>query len=255
MLNQLLEKLGFSLKEAEVYLALLKHGKMSPAEVARLTKISRPTVYSVSKELVRKGVLQEDLGGTSLLLIAKQPEDFMVVVNREQKRLDERKKLVEQTITELAKVAQSTKYAIPKIVFIGEDEFHDYFFKQTPKWHKSIMERDGCWWGFQDHTFVEEYKDYIDWHWQRATPKGLVLRLLSNQSRVEEEMKQNPYPNRNIRFWEPGDQFTASTWICGDFVIMAVTKTHPHYLIEIHDAMMAQNLRQLFKGIWASIAE
>lgn len=253
MIDQTLANLGFSPKECAIYLALLQHGKMTPAELAKLTRISRPTVYSVAKELIKKGVLLEDLGEKSRMLIAKQPDDLVVLTNREQKELEEKKRAVDRAIQELKTVAQSNKYAIPKIVFIPEEEVNDYFYKQTAKWHQSIMADDGCWWGFQDHTLVEEYKDYIDWHWTKISPPKMVLRLLSNESKIEDKMKTNPYPNRHIRFWQSQGEFTASTWVCGDYVIMAVTNQHPHYLVEIHDATFAANLRLVFKGIWASL--
>ncbi len=252
MLHQNLGKLGFTNKETEVYLALLTHGKMTPAEVAKLTRISRPTVYSVAKELVKKGVVLEDLGGSSRSLVAKQPEDLAVLVNREQKALDIKKATVKTAIEELSRVAQSVKYDIPKIVFIPEEEIDAYLRKQTAIWNDSIHETDGVYWGFQDPTLVESYQDWIDWYWQRSL-KLPVLNLLSNISNAEQRMHTKGYKNRNIRFWNGADAFTATTWVMGNYVVMIVTSQRPHYLIEIHDAMMAQNLRQLFKGIWKSL--
>jgi hypothetical protein len=36
---------------------------------------------------------------------------------------------------------------------------------------------------------------------------------------------------------------------------MMVTHQRPHYLIEIHDSMMAESFRGIFKGIWNMIPE
>lgn len=250
MLRDYLSQLGLTEKETDLYLVLLEHGKMSPTELSKITRISRPTVYSVAKELVKKGLLIEDLGSPALLLCAKKPEDLMVVINREQKKLDEKKRVVEQTIAELQKIARHAKYAVPKIVFVPEEEFRDYIFTEAPKWHQSILAHGNVFWGFQDHTFAEQYKDYIDWYWQVSAPEKLVLRLLSNESRIEELLKHSPYTRRHIRYWKPGDEFSASTWVCGDYVVMLYTKSRPHYLVEIHDRMFAENLRLVFKGIW-----
>ncbi len=246
-----LGKLGFSEKESEVYLALLQHGKMTPAEIAKMTRISRPTVYSVSKELVKKGVVIEDLGGSSRSLIAKQPEDLAILVNREQKALDLKKATVQSAIGELKKIAQSSKYSIPKIVFIPEEEIEGYLYKQTSTWNASIKETKTMYWGFQDPSLVEHYQEWIDWYWQQANPP--VLQLLSNESNIEETMKTKGYTNRRIRFWGGAASFTATTWIMGGYVVMINTTAHPFHLIELHDAMMAENLRQLFVGIWKSL--
>lgn len=251
MSNQVLGKLGFSEKESEVYLALLKYGKMGPAEIAKLTRISRPTVYSVSKELVKKGVVIEDLGGSSRMLIAKQPEDLAILVNREQKALDAKKSIVSQAITELQSVAQSSKYAIPKIVFIPEEEIDGYLYKQTATWNKSIKDAKTFYWGFQDPSLVEHYQEWIDWYWQQ--PETATTRLLTNESSVEETMAMKGYAKRGVRFWDGAASFTATTWVMGEYVVMINTRQHPFYLVEFHDAMMAENLRQLFKGIWESL--
>lgn len=254
MLEQTLSQLGFGTKERMIYLALLQHGKMTPADISKLTRISRPTVYSVTQELVKKGLLHEDLGGKSRLFFARAPEDLIILTNREQKALEEKKQLVQRAITELKSVAQSDKYDVPKIVFIPEEGFRDYFFKRTADWHKSIMERDGSWWGFQDHTFAEKYKDYIDWHWAKAAPSTLTLHLLSNDSQIEKTIQRSSNQRRHVRYLKPGgNEFTASTWICGDYVIMAVTNVHPHYLVEIHDQTLAHNLRLVFQTLWANL--
>ncbi len=44
--------------------------------------------------------------------------------------------------------------------------------------------------------------------------------------------------------------FTANTWVCGDYLILISTHQRPFYLIEIHDAMLAYNIRELFKKLW-----
>lgn len=251
MSKQMLEKLGFSDKESEVYLALLQHGAMTPAEIAKLTRISRPTVYSVSKELVKKGVILEDLGGSSRSLIAKQPDDLTILINREQKALDTKRATVNQAIGELKKIAQSSKYSIPKIVFIPEEEIESYLYKQTATWNASLQETKTAYWGFQDPSLVKHYQEWIDWYWQQANPP--ILQLLSNESNIEEAMKTKGYTNRRIRFWSGASTFSATTWVMGNYITMINTKQHPFSLIEIHDAMMAKNLRDLFSGIWKTL--
>jgi hypothetical protein len=49
--------------------------------------------------------------------------------------------------------------------------------------------------------------------------------------------------------------FSATTWVTGEYVIMLYTQQHPHYLIEIHDARFSQNMRELFKQLWETQKE
>ena len=108
------------------------------------------------------------------------------------------------------------------------------------------------WWGFQDHNFVMHYEKWIDWYWQTA-PAKISLQLLSNQSEIEKTMQGKKYARRKIKFWSDAKNFTATTWICGDYVIMIITNQRPHYLVEIHDAVLAHNLREVFEGIWGKV--
>lgn len=248
MINDLLKKLGFSDKEITVYLAVLKSGKITPGALSAVVNLNRTTVYSIAKELVKKGVIAEDLGADNLSLVAKPPQDLELMAKKEEKELEERKKNISKAIIELQSVAESTKYPIPKIVFVSEEDLENHLYKQTPVWDESILEKDGIWWGFQDHTFVQHYEDWIDWYWEVGSKKEVFLKLISNE--VAEQIKKKKYERRQIRFWDQSKNFTATTWINGDFVVMIVTNQRPHYLVELHDAVLAHNMREIFKGIW-----
>lgn len=245
-----LKKLGFGEKEVDIYLALIEHGKMTPAEVAKVTAINRPTVYSVIKELMKRGIVVEDLGGTTRAYSAKPAADLTILINREEKLLETKRALVKAAIAELSEVPTHAKYSIPKVVFIPDVDVERHLYKRSEAWSKSVLESDGIWWGFQDHAFVEQFSGWIDWYWKEAVPKNLSLNLLSNASDVEESMKNKRFERRHIRFWEPDGMFTATTWICGDYVVMIDTRQKEKHLIEIHDKSFSNNLRLVFKGLW-----
>lgn len=250
MHSELLHQLNFSDKEIKIYVAILEHGKITPAQLAKLTGINRTTVYTIAKELMKRGIISEDLGGRSSQLVAQPPKDLENLIKHEEKQLHQKRLIIEKAVSELQHVAKASKYAVPKIVFIDEDHLEDYLYKQSPKWNESILAADGTWWGFQDPTFVEHYQDWIDWYWKLPSSSRISLKLLTTESAVEEEMKKRNLSNRAMKFWK-GDGFTGSTWINGDHLIMIVTNKRPHYLVEIHDKVLAHNMRELFKGIWS----
>ena len=252
MLNDLLKKLGFGDKEIEVYLTVLKHGKILPADVAKLTKLNRSTVYSVAGDLIKQGVLTEDLGGSVRYLLALPPEDLMRLAETEEKKLEGKKKLIQETIGELKSFASEAVYSLPKITFIAEEEIERHLHKRSAAWTESMIKVDGIWWGFQDHSFVTYYMPWIEWYWKTAPP-GVSLKLFSNPSDVERVMKEKNIQRREIRFWKEARDFTTSLWAIGDYVVMIMTNNRPFYLVEIHDAALSHNLREMFKGIWKGV--
>lgn len=255
MINDSLKKLGLSDKEVAVYLAILQQGKTTPSNVALLTKINRTTVYSIAKDLVKKGFLTEDLGGKTTFLVATTPQDLTFLVKKEERELEKKKQLIESVISNLQNFSEHSKYAIPKISFIQEEDLEEYLYRRSDEWHSSIMKYDGILWGFQDHTFAENYEKWIDWEWQVGGPKNLRLRLFSNQSGIEEKNLKKGYTRRQIKYWQPKDEFTATVWVHGDYLILVSTRERPHYLVEIYDALLADNIRKFFKGVWEQINE
>lgn len=248
MVNDLLKQLGFGEKEITVYLTLLQHGKLTPASLAKIVKLNRTTVYAVAKELTQKGVIAEDLGGASMFLVAKPAQDLVLLAEKEEKHLQEKKSIIKNAIEELQTIAKPTQYTVPKIVFVAQDQVNDHLYKQTPAWDKSILQYDGIWWGFQDHSFVQSYESWIDWYWEKGGSTKTSLKLLSNE--IAEQIKKKKFQGRQIRFWKQSHSFQATTWILGDFVVMIVTNQKPHYLVEIHDKVLAHDMREVFKGIW-----
>lgn len=253
MATEILKQLGFSDKEVKVYLAILQQGKVTPAAVAELAHLNRSTVYSIAKTLIKKGVISEDLGGKMRYLLARSPEDLALIIDKEAKRLEDKKKMVNNAIHELQAFTKGTQYSIPKIVFIPGDELENYLYKQSPVWNESILKKDktATWWGFQDRYFVSHYEGWIDWYWETSAPKEISLKLLSNES--AEEIKEKKFSQRKIKFFKGGGDFTGTVWINGDYVIMIVCAKRPHYLVEIHDELLAHNLREVFKGTWKTV--
>jgi len=251
MIEQLLKQLGFREKEIKVYLTILERGKITPGNISRLTGINRSTIYSISKELLEKGVIIEDVGIHGGSFVALPSENLKNLVKKEERQLQNKKTLINQAMSELQNITKDTKYSVPKINFVHEEDLEDFFYKQTPEWIRSIMSRDSTWWGFQDPSLVATYQKYINWFWKDSNaPKELSLKLLTNESDVEEKMSKLDYKERQMKFWKKGSDFTATTWVNGDYIVMVITNQHPYYLVQIHDETLAHNMREMFKSIW-----
>ena len=157
--------------------------------------------------------------------------------------------MISSAVDELKQFASNTRYTVPKMRFIAEGELDNFLYKQTPAWNESIIKTKSHWLGFQDHTFVEYYNKWIDWYWTNA-PKEIELRLFSGKSNIEKTMEKRKYSRRQIKFFKKKNSLTATTWICGDYIIMIITNERPHYAIEIRNAELAKNQYEIFKELW-----
>lgn len=247
MIQELLQQLDLSKKETELFLALFEYGKTTPARLAKATKINRSTVYAVLEKLKEKGLVVEDMGSKIIYVSPASADDVEDMFQRQQEKLKEKKKIAAQLAEELERMPQSKTYSVPKIRFIAEADLEEYLYKQMEKWNESARRNEAACWGFQDHSFAEQYQSWIDWAWKKYK---LQVNLVSNDSKIEKQLKEKFDEKRSIRFGGAQLDFTASTWIMGDYLIMIVTRQHPFYLVEIHDGVLAHNMREIFKKDW-----
>lgn len=249
MLEKLLNQLGLGHKEQIVYKLILEHGKIAPALISRLAKINRTTVYSVAKELQEKGLIIEDLGGRTLYYLPVRDTELEKVIEIENEKAKNKIESIKELQGFLKNIPESKTYSVPKVRFVDEVDLEKYLYEASPRWIENQLATDTTWWGFQDHTFVERYEEWIKWFWNKA-PEGIDLKLFSNKSEIEEKMKEEGIGRRQIKLWNGENEFTSTEWIVGDYIIEIITKERPYYLVEVKDSVMAHNIRQIFKALW-----
>lgn len=249
-MNTTLKKLGLNDKEVEVYLHLLKLGKSTPSMLAKLTKISRPSIYNIAKSLESKGIITEDLSQKILYFVALPPSNLNQVVERQIRELQSKKDVVKRAVEELSLITAGKEYPVPRIRFVEEHNLENFLYENIHIWQEDVLNTDAVWWGIQDYTFLDEYKEFMDWYWKLPTSSEIKMYQVSNDSETEREMlRKIREPNRDVRF-STEMKFTSSVWVGGDYIIMIVTRQHPFYLVEIHDKTFASNLREVFKKLW-----
>lgn len=251
-IQQTLKNIGFNDKEIKVYLALLKNGPTKPSTLASFTKLNRATLYNIAQGLISKGIISEDLSGKSLIFAPLPPGELGNILTAAKRELKEKESIIKEAIDELSLITSGKQYPVPKIKFIEENNLERFLFDNLEKWQDEIIAADGIWWGYQDHTFADNFESWLDQTWTTAQSKNnhYQAQFFINAAEIENKLKQKySNPKRQVKFLE-GTNFTANTWICGDFLIMIMTQHHPYYLIEIHDQLLAQNTKEIFKKLW-----
>jgi predicted transcriptional regulator len=86
--KQLLQKLGLSLEESSVYLALVEQGPAHVSEIAKRTKLHRPTIYQFLPTLVERGLVSVVPKGKQKWYAAEPPEKLSVLLEAAKTELD-----------------------------------------------------------------------------------------------------------------------------------------------------------------------
>jgi len=114
-----LEQLGLSAPEAQVYLAVLRHGPLAAAAIAHETRISRTSVYPTLLSLSDKGLVEGGVGHGSKFTAISPEKAFSSLMQREEQTLSERKRVageLAETLAPLAADADSPLDATVQVV-------------------------------------------------------------------------------------------------------------------------------------------
>ncbi|NTV44360.1 MAG: hypothetical protein HGA67_01525 [Candidatus Yonathbacteria bacterium] len=249
MVRDKLKQIGLSEKEADIYLCVLEHTIITPALVAKKTGISRPTVYAAGKSLQDKGFIAEEPSSAGVRFVALSPTSIVSDLEKRQDDLDAKFAIAGSLVEELNILPKSQGYSVPKVRFIEDEHFMDYIFKKTEEWDNSALSRDGIWWGVQDSTLVNVLNEWLVWYWKRADKK-IKTKIVTNNKEEGYSFKGQENPRREMRYWKGGDDIRVTQLVIGDYILIVNTYTKPYSLFEIYDAVTAEGLRQVFKGIW-----
>lgn len=256
LLPRLLRELGFSEKEITVYLALAEHGTLSVPSLVRLTGINRTTVYSVADQLIDKGVVIEDVSRKKGGFMALPPEALHTIADRTEAEAKQMRGRAERLIIELNSLNKKSAYPVPKVALVPEDQIAEHMVTQAPRLAEDVLRfGDGTIWGFTDSTFLHKHWDTVHAFLGHSKIRQTRLKLIGERSEVEDLLAQSGYKHRETRFWHAQYDFSCSLWIYGTFVVMVITRQRPYYLLEIHDEVLASNLRLVFQGLWHSLPE
>ena len=250
MLSVYFEKLGFTNNEALVYLALAQLGKSTASIISKRNSIPRTTAYSVLDSLAKKGLVSVEHKKGSTFYTVNRASALLRSVEKEKQEVAER----ELVATELVKLVEpyfkGTNFSIPKLQFYeGRNSVEALLYDRSVDFRESARKYDFSWWGYQDHTFVEHYLEWLQYYWREVKVPEEEVKLLSNEVVIEKGLR-GKVPGREIRSISSAYNFSSTIWIVGDFIVLVMTQQEPHYAFIMNDAVFSANLRLVFRLLW-----
>lgn len=160
IINLELRKLGLKEKEVSVYLAALELGFTSVQNIASHAGLSRPTVYEIIKELIKKGLMREikrkgAIRGERSYFAAESPDAMLGLLRTQKREVEEREREFVRIISSLrakynlAGQSEIRSFAVNEIKFLLDDFAQSqteeiYFVGQNvnnlKNWHAKLPE-------------------------------------------------------------------------------------------------------------------
>ena len=116
MLKNILQKIGLSDKDAEVYLACLELGTQPASVIAKKAGLKRPTTYLILEGLLKKGLVSEYTGSSVKYFTSVSPEYLLNFVEKQKRELTSHQRELERYLPQLQSL--TNPYSInPKVRF------------------------------------------------------------------------------------------------------------------------------------------
>jgi sugar-specific transcriptional regulator TrmB len=240
--NQL-TNLGFSAKEASVYIALLELGPSTTSEISRVAKINRTTGYDILESLVRDGLVNPIGESKIQKFVAENPDKVIVFLENKIKLGEQRLKQAYNLLPELFSIYNVDEK--PKVKYYeGIDKVKEAF-EDTLTAEVEIV---GYAVGADAFTAVSE--EYLRDYFKRRVAKNIKVRVIAPDdpdtlkvtARDDEELRESLIVPRD-KFY-----FTTETNIYNNKVLIMSWKEKFAVMIESKEIADAQ--KKVFELAW-----
>lgn len=242
-----LRKIGFSEKEAQVYLQLIHLGAQSASVLSRHTGINRTTLYDVLESLKERGIVQSVKKKGTTLFTALHPEELLRFLEREKteavRKLEKQQEAVEAILPELISLEHADTDK-PKITFFEGEKGMREAYEDTLNAEGEIL----AYANVADmhaglpHFFPEYYK-------RRAVDHQIHIKAImpGNEASLDRAAK-DAEENRESVILPMDFEFSPEVNIYNDKVL--ITSWREKLAILIESKEIADFHRQMYRLCW-----
>lgn len=235
--------LGFTAKEAQLYLLLLELGIQPAANIAKKLGIPKSTALFILDNLTRRGYVQKSKRGITQFFYA-DPQDLLQVKQRKHEQ-------DEATLKSLIPLLEETKTpfsAKPKVTFYEGVAGCKKVYRNLLKSETEILE-------FGIHKDLEEkfgakfMNDFI----ADRCKKKIFLRAISSENAIDKALsKLDKAQKREQKFLPTGADTYSSIAIWEDKVLLLNLHTDA-FGIQIENAEFSRTLQTIFEVLYRSL--
>ena len=233
----MLEEFGLTATEEKVYLALLKTGESTAAEIIKKTQLHRTTVYDVLDRLIEKGLASYILKNKIKHYSPANPSKFFDIATEEKTKAEEKQKLAKKVIANIKSIKESSDKKTSAQIFVGV------------KAQKTIMNdiievgEDFLIFG-SGGTFKEVLPLYTEQWASQRRKKNIKAKIISTKGTKAPIWKLN-----QVKFISKEYQSPAVTIIYKNKVAIFIHE-EPVLIILIESKKLSQSYKNYFNLLW-----
>jgi sugar-specific transcriptional regulator TrmB len=241
---QILEEIGLTKKEAEVYQTLLRLGNSPVSKVLAATGSHPQVIYRVIDTLEKKGLLTVTTRKSRKFVRAEDPKTLEVI---EKKRLEN----LVKALPELSALQKTPADAIIK-VSRGDEAVRSLRMRGMQE-----LTAGGTYYviGASGNRYYDVMgQEGLKAFERKRVRKKIIMKLIAFRSQKEMIEKQNTIPKfTDFRYLSEEYAVFSSTNILNDTVAILIWSADP-IVITIESAEVADSYRQYFSSLWKHAA-
>lgn len=251
MIQEVLEEIGLSEKEASVYLALLEIGSGKVQELYRKTALNRTTIYDILESLTQKGLVSRYKKGGATYFNALEPDRLLTYLDREaedQEKLTERqKRKISDILPQLVSMQNIYAAGRPKVRFFEGEKGMREAYEDTLTAKEAILAYANV------QTMHEGLPDFFPEYYRRRAGKGIFIKAIVPQNKLSHERSLHDREEmRSIRFLPESElSFSPEVNIYGNKMLIASWKEKIAIIIESKE--LADLQRLTFDLLWRTL--
>lgn len=234
---------GLPDSQMQVYVALLKLGKGTVAEVMREAGMNRTTGYSVLDALIKKGLVAISGKEPKQEYVAESPDRLEEYLRGEAEEADTRAKEIKKIIPELKSIHNVARR--PKVMFYEGEEGLERVYEDTLSSHEPIRAYANI------NDLGEKLPNYFKTYFKRRAEKGIPIRgivpanaaALEHATRDREELREMALVPQDKYYFSPEIN------IYDDKIMIASWKENLGIIIQSKE--IADAMKSIYELAWA----
>jgi len=236
--KRILQEIGLSEGEAEVYLALLETGSTTAGPVIKKTGLHRATTYTILQRLIEKGLVTYIITGKKRHFEAADPETLMEILKEKEEKL---RSILPQL--KVKKEHSKTKQEI-KIYegFRGLKTTREKALRVLKKGEMSYVLGAST-------TTTERFNQFWKSWNRRRSGMGIKSRMLWTSEAKKYARERAVLPHTEVKFLPIKFPTPLYINVYRDYTDIGLTTEKP-FIVEIKNKQVADSFRKYFDILW-----
>lgn len=247
MLKQVLTDIGFSSKEAAVYLISLELGPQPASIIAKHADINRSTTYVILTSLIKKGLISSFNKADIKYFSAQEPQALLQYIKRHTEELEKYKKEIEANLKEFQHLVNPYSER-PKVKFFEGLEGIKSVYEDTLKQEEEIVAFESI------KAMPEEAKQYIfEEYIPKRIEKNIFAKAIVIESKQAKEFKKEDKKSLRQTKLVQGKGLDIEINIYGNKIAFMAYHQAKYTGIIIENKAIANAMRFIFRLSWDSL--